>query len=250
SAFRPSAAPGPAPSCRRSLPGCAAGAIAPGLLGSLLCGLALLALPTPGLAQADANRPDSAGLPGSPPALEDDGKQPPAPIENRTSPPPERPSLVSLLEPLWMDLTLAQQAALAPFAPEWNTWPTAEKKAWVTLADKLPRMSAERRVKAQRRILEWANLSPEQRTTARANFRLAKELSAKEKAQEWRNYQSMTREQREVLRRAGSTSNTAAGHAGASTGLAKEASQPLPRVPEQLKPGSPALVPATTDDGR
>ena len=35
------------------------------------------------------------------------------------------------------------------------------------------------------RILEWANLSPEQRSTARANFRLAKELSAKEKAQEF-----------------------------------------------------------------
>ncbi len=229
--------------------GLVAAARSPALLGSLVCGLALLSLPAPGLAQADANRPDAAELPGSPQAL-DDSRQSPAPIENRTSPPPERPSLVSLLEPLWMDLTPAQQAALAPFAPEWNTWPTAEKKAWVNLADKLPRMSAERRVKAQRRILEWANLSPEQRTTARANFRLAKELSAKEKAQEWRNYQSMTQEQREVLRRAGSTSNTAAGHAGASTGLAKEASQPLPRVPGQLKPESPALVPATTNDGR
>ena len=217
----------------------------PALLGALACGLSLVMLPAPGLAQADANRPD-----GTPQALDDDGKQPPAPIENRTSPPPERPSLVSLLEPLWMDLTPAQQAALAPFAPEWNTWPTTEKKAWVNLADKLPGMSPERQAKAKRRILEWANLSPEQRSTARANFRLAKELSAKEKAQEWRNYQSMTQEQREVLRRAGSTSNTAAGHAGASTGLAKEASPPLPRVPEQLKPGSPALVPATTENGQ
>lgn len=221
--------------------------VPPTLLGSLACGLALFVLPAPALAQADANRPDSLGQPGTPQALEEDGKQPPAPIENRTSPPPERPSLVSLLEPLWIDLTPEQQAALAPFAPEWNTWPTAEKKAWVNLADKLPGMSPERRAKAQRRILEWANLSPEQRTTARANFRLAKELSAKEKAQEWRNYQSMTQEQREVLRRAGSTSNTAAGHAGASTGLAKEASQPLPRVPGHLKPGSPALVPATNE---
>ena len=37
---------------------------------------------------------------------------------------------------------------------------------------------------------------------------------------------------------------------GSATGLAKEASQPLPRVPGQLKPESPALVPATTNDGR
>jgi hypothetical protein len=165
-----------------------------------------------------------------------------APIESRTTPPADRGSLVALLEPLWIDLTEAQQQALAAFAPEWNTWPTAEKKSWVALADKLPAMSRERREKAQRRILEWANLSPEQRRLARANYRLAKERSAKERVEEWRNYQSMTQEQREILRRAGSTSNTAAGHAGAPTGLAKEASQPLPR---QLKaPRVPALVPA------
>lgn len=37
----------------------------------------------------------------------------------------------------------------------------------------------------------------------------------------------MTPEQRAVLRNAGWTSNTAARHAGARTGLAKEAAQPL-----------------------
>jgi hypothetical protein len=37
----------------------------------------------------------------------------------------------------------------------------------------------------------------------------------------------MTPEQQKVLREAGWTSNTAARHAGAPTGLAKEASQPL-----------------------
>jgi hypothetical protein len=78
-----------------------------------------------------------------------------------------RGSMVTLVEPLWVDLTDAQQKALAPFAPEWNTWPMAEKKSWVALADKLPGMSADRREKAQRRIVEWANLSPDQRRLAR-----------------------------------------------------------------------------------
>ena len=156
----------------------------------------------------------------------------PAPVADRAAPElePDKPSLVALLEPLWVDLTKAQQEALAPFAPEWNTWPKAEKKSWITLADKLPDMSRERQEKARRRILEWANLTPEQRRVARANYRLAKERPAQKRVQEWENYQSMTQEQREILRRAGSTSNTAAGHAGAPTGLAKEASQPLPRV--------------------
>lgn len=159
------------------------------------------------------------------------------------APPPRRASMAAMLEPLWVDLSPAQQAALAPFAPEWNTWPMAEKKSWVALADKLPAMSADRREKAQRRILEWANLSPEQRRLARANYRLAKERPAPQRVEEWHNYQSLTQEQREVLRRAGSTSNTAAGNAGAPTGLAKEASQPLPRIAVPPPSGN-AFVPA------
>jgi hypothetical protein len=169
--------------------------------------------------------------------------QDPAPIVARTEPAPERASLVAMLEPLWVDLTDEQQQALAPFAPEWNTWPKAEKKSWVALADKLPSMSPERQEKARRRILEWANLTPEQRRVARANYRLAKERPAQKRVEEWNNYQSLTQEQREVLRKAGSTSNTAAGHAGAPTGLAKEASQPLPRVSTPPLPGQ-SFVPA------
>jgi hypothetical protein len=141
-----------------------------------------------------------------------------------------RPSLVPLVEPLWIDLTPAQQQALAPFAPEWNTWTAAEKKSWVALANRLTKMSDAQRTTAERRILEWANLTPAQRRLARENYRLAKERPADQRVTEWRNYQTLTEEQQAVLRKAGTTSNTAAGHAGAATGLAKEASQPLPRV--------------------
>lgn len=170
---------------------------------------------------------------------------PRSPAAAATPAPPARraASMIAMLEPLWVDLTPAQQTALAPFAPEWNTWPMAEKKSWVALANKLPAMSADRREKAQRRILEWANLSPEQRRLARANYRLAKERPAPQRVEEWHNYQSLTQEQREVLRRAGSTSNTAAGNAGAPTGLAKEASQPLPRI-DAPPPAGNAFVPA------
>ena len=166
-----------------------------------------------------------------------------APVFAPAAPAAGRPSLAAMLEPLWVDLTEQQKHALAPFAPEWNTWPTAEKKSWVALADKLPSMSPERQEKARRRILEWANLTPDQRRVARANYRLAKERPAQKRVEEWQSYQSMTQEQREVLRKAGSTSNTAAGHAGAATGLSKEASQPLPRIGKPPLQGD-AFVPA------
>jgi hypothetical protein len=180
---------------------------------------------------------------GTPRNVAPETRREPAPVFAAADAPSERPSLVAMLEPLWVDLTEQQKNALAPFAPEWNTWPTAEKKSWVALADRLPSMSPERQEKARRRILEWANLTPEQRRVARANYRLAKERPAQKRVEEWQGYQSMTQEQREVLRKAGSTSNTAAGHAGAATGLAKEASQPLPRVGTPPLQGD-AFVPA------
>jgi hypothetical protein len=212
--------------------------------GALLgAGAAVAQAPGGGSTVDDPSQITSTGTPRNvapPPGREPEAA---ASAATGTDPTRDRPSLVAMLEPLWVDLTEQQKQALAPFAPEWNTWPTAEKKSWVALADKLPSMSPERQEKARRRILEWANLTPEQRRLARANYRLAKERPAQKRVEEWQSYQSMTQEQREVLRKAGSTSNTAAGHAGAPTGLAKEASQPLPRVGAPPLRGD-AFVPA------
>jgi len=219
----------------------------------VLCPVLLVLAALSGAGSALAQAPGAGSSVQNPADLTSDGtprdvsppsRHAPAPVTSRNTPTPQRPSLAAMLEPLWVDLTQAQQAALAPFAPEWNTWPMADKKSWIALANKLPSMSADSRAKAQRRIMEWANLSPEQRRVARANYRLAKERPAPQRVEEWQSYQSMTQEQREILRRAGSTSNTAAGHAGAPTGLAKEAAKPLPRVDQPLFRGN-ALVPAS-----
>lgn len=226
----------------------AARAFCPIGLAALALGADRAAAQAPGGGSSVQNPAEltSTGTPRdvSPPTAQPPATQPPAPIVALTSPAPERASLAVLIEPLWVDLTDLQQKALAPFAPEWNTWPAAEKKSWVALADKLPKLSPERQAKAQRRILEWANLSPAQRSVARANYRLAKERPAEQRVEEWHGYQSLTQEQREVLRRAGSTSNTAAGHAGSATGLAKEASQPLPRVATPPPASGSTFVPA------
>lgn len=142
-------------------------------------------------------------------------------------------SLVALVQPLWSELTFEQQLVLAPFAEQWNIWPQAEKRAWVKLADRVPRMSAERQAKAHERIREWAALSPEERKLARSNYRLAKKLPQDARVAQWQHYETLTDEQKDVLRSAGSTSNTAAGHAGARTALAKEAAQPILPAPVQ-----------------
>jgi hypothetical protein len=138
-----------------------------------------------------------------------------------------RPSLLPLAQPLWSALTRSQQSVLQPFEGQWNSWPTAEKRRWLALADRLPRMDAENQARARTRIAEWAALTPEQQRIALRNYRLAKQLPPDERKARWERYSEMTPEQQQVLRASGWTSNTAARHAGARTGLAKEAAQPL-----------------------
>ena len=139
-------------------------------------------------------------------------------------------SLVSSAQPLWIDLAPAQKSFLQALEPQWYTLSPTERKSWVSLADRVPKMSAAQQNTATARVKEWAALTPEQRKLARANFRLAKELPTEERSAQWQQYQSLTPAQRTVLRSSGWTSNTAAQHAGSTTGLAKEASQPIKEI--------------------
>lgn len=209
--------------------------------------------PGEGATPADATWPDDG--PDEPADPVEPGQRPFHPValppvvpsDGQADDPGQRESLLPLAQPLWTELTPPQQNALAPFAEEWNTWPASEKRSWITLADRLPAMPPDKQEKARQRIAEWAKLSPDERRIARTNYRLAKERPAETRAHEWLRYRSMTQEQRSVLREAGTTSNTAAGHAGAPSGLAREAAQPLPRLPKREFLKQFAAPPTSTD---
>ncbi len=130
-------------------------------------------------------------------------------------------------QPSWRELGETQREILQPFASQWNSLSPSEKRSWLALAERLPRMDAEARQRARQRIGQWAELTPEQRRIARMNYRLASQLTPEERKAHWERYATLTSEQQRVLRTSGWTSNTAARHAGARTGLAKEAAQPL-----------------------
>jgi Protein of unknown function (DUF3106) len=149
-------------------------------------------------------------------------------------------NLAALTQPLWVDLSPAQQQALEPFAQKWNTFPTTEKKAWMKVVERIGAMTADQRQKLNTRMRQWAELTPEQRVRARANFNLASKAPAEQRNAEFAQYRSMTPEQRKILRAAGSTSNTAALYAGARTGLAPQAAQPI------ASDGVAAVKPAPT----
>jgi Protein of unknown function (DUF3106) len=194
-----------------------------------------------------ASTPEAPSLPAesvnSAPAAEDSASSSPAPASSAEAPPaspprseplkldPPRASAIPLAQPLWADLTNAQRQVLEPFESQWNGLPATEKRAWADIARRFPKMSADEQARVQKRIAEWAGLSPAQRQLARANYRLAQQTGRENIAAQWETYQGLTSDQKSVLGNAGSTSNTAARYAGSSTGLAKEAAQPLPRRP-------------------
>ena len=173
---------------------------------------------------AQAGQASPAGSAAAAPTPSRAAQQAPAP---QASAAPRSRSLLPLVQPLWSELSDSQRKILAPLESQWNTLTLAEKRPWLTLAARLPKMKTEERARAEKRIREWAALTPEQRRLARNNYRLAKKLPKEQRVATWEQYQQMTPEQQAVLRQAGWTSNTAARHAGAPTGLAKEAAQPL-----------------------
>ena len=109
-------------------------------------------------------------------------------------------AITALFEPGWEDLDETQQEILAPFAPEWNTWPIAEKRSWLAFADRMQQLPEAQRQRARRRILEWANMSPEERRIARLNYQNARRRPMPERVKEWERYQSFSYAERERLR--------------------------------------------------
>jgi hypothetical protein len=203
--------------------------------------------PDPVLPAAAPNEGVTGTAPASTPAAGGPAAVPsPAPAQ-RAAPirlEPPRASLLPLAQPLWSELTPAQQQVLAPFASQWNSLPISEKRAWADLASRFPKMKPDTRTRVERRIAEWAELTPEQRRLARANYRLAKRIARENLLAEWESYQAMTPDQRSVLDSAAGTSNTAARHLGNATGLARHAAQPLPRRAPVVAGADGTTVPA------
>lgn len=99
----------------------------------------------------------------------------------------------------WGKLSRNQQAALAPLQSLWPTLGADPQRKWLALAQDFGRMPPAEQVTLQRRMADWAALTPEQRARVRLNFGEAKALSPDERRSKWEQYQALPQEQREQL---------------------------------------------------
>jgi hypothetical protein len=102
-------------------------------------------------------------------------------------------------KPAWAELTPVQQQTLAPLAASWRSLSEAHKRKWLALSRNYPRMRPEQQAKLRGRMIEWAALSPQQRTTARLNFAETKKVSPVDKKAAWEAYQALPAEEKKRL---------------------------------------------------
>lgn len=161
--------------------------------------------------------------------------------------------------PAWRELTASQRNALRPLERDWARIDGPRKRKWIEIASRFPSMSAGERTRLQERMAEWARLSPQDRNTARLNFRDAKDVPANERRDRWEAYQSLSEDERrrlaEQAARARKTADPRAAAAG--TAAARPADARAPKsidrsniVPNPAFAARPKVVAPTTLQAR
>ncbi|HOV18650.1 DUF3106 domain-containing protein [Ottowia sp.] len=99
----------------------------------------------------------------------------------------------------WSSLTAQQQTALDPLKEHWHTLSASHQRKWLALARNYHRLPPAEQATLQRRMSEWAQLSPSQRARARLNFNEVRRVPTDEKRAKWEQYQALPEQERERL---------------------------------------------------
>lgn len=102
-------------------------------------------------------------------------------------------------QPLWDELSSAQQIALAPLEPEWQYISGTRKRQWIEMSARFASMAPNEQQRVHQRMREWMRLTPAQRERARENFSKANKLTQGGKSADWESYNQLSEEQKRTL---------------------------------------------------
>jgi hypothetical protein len=106
-------------------------------------------------------------------------------------------------QPLWKDLSPAEQASLRPLAANWDGMGIGQKRKWQSVAKDFDKLPAPQQAKMHTRMTEWTALSPQQRADARINFAQNRELTdgltPEQRKVQWQAYQQLSPEEKRKL---------------------------------------------------
>lgn len=104
--------------------------------------------------------------------------------------------------PAWSQLKPEQQRVLAPLKDDWSNLEGPRKRKWIGIANRYPQLPAEEQARVQRRMKDWAALTPEQRSSAREFYRDLEKLPPEQKQairDKWEQYQQLPEDKRREL---------------------------------------------------
>ena len=88
----------------------------------------------------------------------------------------------------WQTLQSDQRKALMPLRHEWATLDVSNRERWLKTAALLQKKTATERARAQERLVEWAKLSPANRSAARLHFASVRHIPAEKRKSQWSRY--------------------------------------------------------------
>lgn len=106
-------------------------------------------------------------------------------------------------QPNWVELSTAQQQVLEPLASDWDNFEPQRKRKWIGIAKRYPTMKPDEQARVQKRMQDWAKLTPAQRNAARERYKKLEKLPPDRRQtlrQEWDQYTNLPEEQRKQLR--------------------------------------------------
>jgi hypothetical protein len=156
--------------------------------------------------------------------------------------------------PRWAELSPAQQQVLSPLSNDWNTFDSRSKERWLGVASQFHQMPPAEQQRANERMVQWARMTPQERSQARLNFQELRSVSKEERQARWQAYQALPEEQKRALAQQAAAAAAPPNGAASAAAAAHRKHPPLETVQPKtnvvtaaretgtpVEPGSPVL---------
>ena len=142
--------------------------------------------------------------------------------------------LPPLSQPSWAELSAEQKRVLAPLSTEWDKMNGFHRKKWLGIVKRYPSLSAEEQVRMQRRMTDWAKLTPDERKRAREKYKALQKNAPEQKEVvklKWQEYKELP-ESEKIRLKAEATQKPTPRPAPSKPAVAPK----LPTVPDRPPP--------------
>jgi hypothetical protein len=105
--------------------------------------------------------------------------------------------------PAWVELSPEQKAILSPLAGDWDQMEFWRRGKWLDIVQRYNAMSPDEQQRMQDRMRTWANLTTEQRKSARAMFQNVQKATPEQREalkQMWAEYEALPDEEKQRLK--------------------------------------------------